>query len=262
MFGVLSYLGLYLQSVLGWSAAAAGVASLPSTAVIMFAAPVASRMAARWGARLPLVVGLSLCATGVAILSTADATSSYADFWWALPLIGTGMGMSFSPITIAVMGRVPAARAGMASATTNATRELGGVAGIAVMGSLITARLTSVLPSRLAAAGVPTDVARRVVDTATAGGASGIASSHDVPHAISWSMALSFTDGLQLALVVAALVLAIGAVAVVVQMRPVGSRASVPVGPPKVSDVIPGRPVDPSTQQCDAVGNRSGGPTA
>ncbi len=196
MFGVLRYLGLYLQSVLGWSAAAAGIASLPSTAVIVIAAPLASRMAARWGARLPLVIGLTLCATGVAILSRAGATSSYADFWWALPLIGTGMGMSFSPITIAVMGRVSAARAGMASATTNATRELGGVAGIAIMGSLITARLVSALPSRLDAAGVPADVARRVVDTATAGGAGGIAASRDVPHAISWSMALSFTDGL------------------------------------------------------------------
>ncbi len=225
MFGVLSYLGLYLQSVLGWSAAGAGIASLPSTAVIVVAAPVASRMAARWGARLPLVIGLSLCAAGVAILSTAGATSSYADFWWALPLIGTGMGMSFSPITIAVMSRVPAARAGMASATTNATRELGGVAGIAVMGSLITARLASVLPARLADAGVPSDVARRVVDAATAGGAGGIATSRDVPYAISWATALSFTDGLHLALVVAAVVLALGTVAVIVQLRPeVGPR--------------------------------------
>jgi EmrB/QacA subfamily drug resistance transporter len=262
MFGVLSYLGLYMQSVLGWSAAAAGIASLPSTAVVMIAAPVASRMATRWGARLPLVIGLSLCATGVAILSRADATAGYADFWWALPLIGTGMGMSFSPITIAVMGRVSAARAGMASATTNATRELGGVAGIAIMGSLITARLASVLPARLVAAGVPADVARRVVDTATAGGAGGIASSRDVPHVISWSTALSFTEGLQLALVVAAVVLALGAVAVLLQLRPEIGGPSVPVVPPRMSGAIPGTRADLSTQHSHSVGNRSERPTA
>ncbi|HEX5333080.1 MAG TPA: MFS transporter [Cellulomonas sp.] len=258
MFGVLSYLGLYMQSVLGWSAAAAGIASLPSTGVIMIAAPVASRMAARWGARLPLVIGLSLCATGVAILSRVDATASYADFWWALPLIGTGMGMSFSPITIAVMGRVPAARAGMASATTNATRELGGVAGIAIMGSLITARLASVLPSRLAAAGVPADVARRVVDTATAGGAGGIASSRDVPHAISWSMAVSFTDGLQLALMVAAVVLVLGAVAVFVQMRPEIGRPSVPAPGPSDGLELRPRPERARSRPEDALGGRAG----
>ena len=68
------------------------------------------------------------------------------------------------------------------------------------MGSLITAPLTSVLPARLAATGVPADVAGRVLATATTGGAGRIATSPDVPHAISWSMALSFTDGLRLAL--------------------------------------------------------------
>lgn len=220
MFGVLSYLGLYMQSVLGWSAAGAGFASLPSTAVVMIAAPIASRMASRWGARLPLVIGLTLCAAGVAILTRAGATASYAEFWWALPLIGSGMGMSFSPITIAVMGRVPVARAGMASATTNATRELGGVAGVAIMGSLITARFASRLSERLATAGVPGDVAQRTVDTVTAGGAGGVGRSADVPPVISWSTALSFTDGLHLALLVAAIVLAAGAVVTFVQMRP------------------------------------------
>ncbi|MFI2752257.1 MFS transporter [Cellulomonas sp. P22] len=252
MFGVLSYLGLYMQSVLGWSAAGAGIASLPLTAVVMLAAPVASRMAARWGPRPPLVIGLSLCATGVAILSRAGATSSYADFWWALPLIGTGMGMSFSPITIAVMGRVPAARAGMASAATNATRELGGVAGVAVMGSLITVRLASVLPQRLADAGVPDAVARHVLDTATAGGAGGIATSADVPRAISWSTALSFTDGLQLALVVAAVALALGAVMAFRQLRP---EAVVPA--------VPGRPTSvPGSTPTTGTNGHGGGPRA
>ncbi len=53
MFGVLSYLGLYMQAVLGYSAAFAGFASLPSTGLIMVAAPVASALATRYGSRLP-----------------------------------------------------------------------------------------------------------------------------------------------------------------------------------------------------------------
>ncbi|MBU4214415.1 MAG: DHA2 family efflux MFS transporter permease subunit [Actinobacteria bacterium] len=225
MFGVLSYLGLYMQSVLGWSAAGAGIASLPSTAVVMVASPLASRMAARWSPRLPLVLGLALCAAGVAVLSRAGADASYADFWWALPLIGTGMGMSFSPITIAVMGRVGPDRAGMAAAATNATRELGGVAGIALMGSLITARLAATLPGRLADAGVPGDVARRVAESATHGGTGSLAASAGMPSAVVRAVAVSFTGGLQLALIVAAVVLVGGAVAVSVLLR---SGADVP----------------------------------
>jgi len=227
MFGVLSYLGLYLQSVLGFSAALAGVASLPSTAVIMFASPVASWLATRYAPRVPVTVGLLLCAAGVSVLSFAGPTSSYADFWWALPLIGVGMGFSFAPITIAVMGRVSPERAGMASATTNATRELGGVAGIAVMGSLITARLGAVLPGRLADAHVPTGAAQRVVDAATGGGVGGLAQSADVPAVVRAAVAASFTDGLHLALVVAAAVMVLGAAVVWRQLRPGTPTAAV-----------------------------------
>lgn len=220
MFGVLSYLGLYMQSVLGWSAAFAGVASLPSTGVIVVAAPLASRMAVRWSPRVPLTIGLTLCAAGVAILARAGMTSTYGDFWWTLPMIGTGMGMSFSPVTIAVMNRVSAAKAGMASASMNATRELGGVAGIAIMGSLITAHIAAVLPDRLAAVGVTGGAAQRVVDAATAGGTGGIGPSTGVPAAISGAVGLSFVDGLHLALVTAAVVLAVGAMVVWRRMRP------------------------------------------
>lgn len=223
MFGVLSYLGLYLQSVLGWSAAAAGFASLPATAAVVVASPVASRIAYRRGARIPLLIGLTLCATGVAVLSRVEATSHYADFWWALPLLGLGMGMSFSPISTTAMARVPAARAGMAAATTNTARELGGVAGIAVMGSLLSARLASTLTVRLAAEGVPADVARQVVDAAGATGAAGAGQgvpAGGVGDGVAWAVALSFTDGLRLALVVAAAVLVAGVVVVAVLMRP------------------------------------------
>jgi EmrB/QacA subfamily drug resistance transporter len=235
MFGVLSYLGLYLQSVLGWSAAAAGFASLPTTAAVVVASPVASRIAYRWGARTPLLVGLTLCATGVAILSRVEATSGYADFWWALPLLGIGMGMSFSPISTTAMARVPAARAGMAAAMTNTARELGGVAGIAVLGSLITARLASTLTVRLAADGVPADVVRQVVDAVAAGGAAHAVSAGGALDGLARSVALSFTDGLQLALVVAAGVLAVGVVVVAVLMRPerlpgTGEPAGEPAG--------------------------------
>ncbi len=223
MFGVLGYLGMYLQAVLGYSAGFAGIASLPSTGMIVFAAPVASRMAARWGARVPLAIGLTLCGIGVGSLMLVGVGSTYADFWWSLPLIGTGMGLSFSPITIAVMERVNVAKAGMASATTNATRELGGVAGIAVMGSVITARLAAALPDRLAAIGVHGAAAADVVDAATAGGAGGLAPSPGVPVPIADAIAQSFTDGLHLALGVATLVLLVGGAVV---WRLLGSRSA------------------------------------
>jgi EmrB/QacA subfamily drug resistance transporter len=223
MFGVLSYLGIYLQSVLGWTAAAAGIASLPTTAAVVVLSPVASRIAYRWGARLPLLAGLTCCATGLAVLSRVQATSSYADFWWALPLLGAGMGLSFSPISTTAMARVAPDRTGMAAAMTNTARELGGVAGIAVIGSVLTARLTTSLTRRLAADGVPADVVQQVtaeVASSGAGHAGGAGLAGLDLDGLAHAVALSFTDGLRGALLAATAVLVAGAVVVAVLMRP------------------------------------------
>jgi EmrB/QacA subfamily drug resistance transporter len=224
MFGVFAYTGLYFQDVLGWSPAGAGIASLPATGVIMLTSPVASRLALRFGSRPPLVAGLLCCAIATGSLSAYGVGASYVDFWWVMPLIGVGMGLSFVPISIAVMNRVPIARAGMASATTNASREIGGVAGIAVLGAALTARLGAVITPRLDHAGLPTNAARTIRQTITSGGAGGLAHADTLPSRVRLAVSTSFVDGLHLALWCAAAFLALGAVLVGVLMRPDGKR--------------------------------------
>jgi len=241
MFGILTYLGLYLQNVLGWSPAGAGIASLPSTATIMFVAPVAGWAAHRFGPRLPLTAGLLCCAVGVGGFRLYGVGASYAHFWWLLPLFGTGMGLSFSPVSVAVMNRVPVERAGMASATTNAAREVGGVAGIAVMGAVITARLGALLPDRLAAAGVPAPLAGRITDAVTTSGAQDLAGAAGTPPAVRAAVAASFTDGLHLAALAAAAFLVIGAVLVATLMRgDVPARVPRPAPAPSPAEQLSG----------------------
>lgn len=233
MFGVFAYLGLYFQDVLGWSPAGAGVAALPCTATIMVTSPVASRLALRFGSRPPLVAGLLLCAVGIGSLVGYGVGASYAHFWWVMPLIGVGMGMSFVPISIAVMNRVPVARAGMASAATNASREIGGVAGIAVLGVLLTAKLGAVLPGRLRDAAVPAGPAHAIKQAVTSGGAGGLANADRLPAAVRSAVSTSFVDGLHLALACAAVFMVLGAVAVALLMRPdagEGAKADEPSG--------------------------------
>lgn len=232
MFGVLTYLGVYLQSVLGWSPTQAGLAALPSTGSIMLLSPVAAWLAARYGARLPLVAGLVCCAAGVGGVALYGVHARYGQFWWLSPVIGIGMGLSFSPITIVVMRRAPVQRAGMASATTNASREIGGVAGIAVMGAVMTARLGHLLPDRLAAAGLPGPVARRVTDTVTTSGAQGLGGA-GAPAAVRAAISASLVDGLHLAALVAAALLLAGAAGVATL---IGGAPRRPGSPPGTAD--------------------------
>ena len=75
-------------------------------------------------------------------------------------MMGIGAGLVMSPMTTAVMSTVPAARAGMASATLNTTRQVGGVFGIALLGSIVTGRFLSEVRIALNAMDLPPFVTR------------------------------------------------------------------------------------------------------
>ncbi|MFF7245299.1 MFS transporter [Embleya sp. NPDC008237] len=219
MFGALFFLGLYMQDVLGYSPTRAGFASLPSTLAIMIAAPISGHFAGRIGPRVPLVTGLTLCGVALGGLSFYGEDASYPEFFWVLPFLGAGMGLCFTPISVAVMSRVEPARAGMASAVTNTARELGGVVGIAALGAVLTGRLSSRLTELLADARVPADDARRIVDASTSGGGGGIGHLGGTPTVVRESATTAFMDGLHLALWTGSAMLLGSAVLVAYLMR-------------------------------------------
>ncbi|GAB3281422.1 MFS transporter [Kineosporia babensis] len=216
MFGIITFLGLFMQNVLGWSPTGAGIASLPSTAFIILVSPLAVRLTLKHGAALPLSLGLGSCALALAGLSLFGSNAHYWQYFWTLPLMGIGMGLCFTPITVVIMLNAPLDRAGAASATSNAFREVGGVAGIAVMGTLITTRLSDSLSDRLADANVDPATAQQIVDTTTEGGATGFGSP-STP-ALDALIGEAFVDGLHLAQWAGAGFLAVTAAAVAIIM--------------------------------------------
>ncbi|MFE2869143.1 MFS transporter [Embleya sp. NPDC059259] len=219
MFGALFFLGLYMQDVLGYTPTRAGFASLPSTLAIMIAAPISGQLAGRIGPRVPLVTGLTLCGVALGGLSFYGKDASYLEFFWVLPFLGAGMGLCFTPISVAVMSRVEPARAGMASAVTNTARELGGVVGIAALGAVLTGRLSSRLTELLADERVPADDARRIVDASTSGGGGGIGHLGAAPAPVREAATTAFMDGLHLALWTGSAMLLGSAVLVACLMR-------------------------------------------
>ncbi|WP_171165990.1 hypothetical protein [Streptomyces sp. I05A-00742] len=111
------------------------------------------------------------------------------------------------------LGAVPPERAGMASATVTMTREVGGVAGVAVMGAVLTARFESVLRERLPSGGAADTSA--LTHAVTAGGPAG-----GLPERTGRVVNQAFVMGLHLAALVSAAVLCATAAAVLLLMRP------------------------------------------
>jgi DHA2 family methylenomycin A resistance protein-like MFS transporter len=130
---------LYFQDIAGDSALQGGLSFVPLCGAFAVTGPLIGRLVHRVGHRTPMVVGLALIALGALLLLRVSAHSSYAQIWPAFLSIGVGYGLTSTPMAAAVLGAVPAARAGMASATNNTARQIGGVFGIAILGSLLPA---------------------------------------------------------------------------------------------------------------------------
>lgn len=156
VIGFWFYLTQYLQGVLGIRPMLAGLAFLPATLVQLVAAMGVAPLSRRWGHERVLVVGLTLTAAGMAWLAQIGPDTAYLS-GVALPmmLLGLGQGLSLSPLTIAGVSGVAPQDAGAASGLVNASHQLGGSLGLAL---LVVVDAASAEPS----AGAVVDLAHRV----------------------------------------------------------------------------------------------------
>lgn len=136
LFGMLFLFTQEMQFVLGYSALAAGVRSLPFALTLGVVSQPAAKAATRLGAKVVVTAGLALMGAGMATMSTASAHSTYGFFLPVIVVIGAGMGLAMAPATESIMGALPRAQAGVGSAVNDTTRNLGGALGIAIMGSV------------------------------------------------------------------------------------------------------------------------------
>ncbi len=136
MLAMFFFIALYMQNILHYSALEAGIRFLPSTVVIIFAAPVAGRLADRIGPRIPMTVGLALAALALYLQSTLTATSGYGDLLFPFMIMGLGMGLTMSPMSTAAMNSVSPDKAGVASGILSMSRMVGGTFGVAAIGAL------------------------------------------------------------------------------------------------------------------------------
>ncbi|TCC09998.1 MFS transporter [Kribbella soli] len=136
-YGNVFVVSLFLQQHLELTPLHAGLAFLPSAFFAIAGNLASGPVTNRFGARVPVVVGL-LCMTGglLALLLTASLESPVITALCVIP-IGAGGSLAMPSITGVVLEGVSAERAGTASAVFNTFRQVGGAVAIAVFGALI-----------------------------------------------------------------------------------------------------------------------------
>ena len=147
ILGIYFFTSLYLQQSLGFSPVKAGLAFVPMALCVAVFAGLAPRVEARAGAHRTVAFGMLLMVVGLVLFARLGLQASYTSLLPGFMLFGAGAGLMNVPLTNAVMQAVPAARAGIASALLNASREVAGLLGITVIGAILSTRRAAALRS-------------------------------------------------------------------------------------------------------------------
>jgi EmrB/QacA subfamily drug resistance transporter len=147
MFACFFLTTLYLQLVLGYRPLQTGLAFLPMNLVMGgLSAGAAARLVARFGIKPPLVAGLLLAATGLALLGQAPVGGHFLpDVLPGGVLLGIGAGTALPPLLLAATGDVPPSESGLASGVANTSFMLGGAFGLSVLAGIATTRTSNLI---------------------------------------------------------------------------------------------------------------------
>jgi EmrB/QacA subfamily drug resistance transporter len=159
--GTLFFLPLNLIQVQRYSPTATGAALLPFILIMSFLSRWSGGLVARYGPRLPLVVGPLIAAVGYSLFLVPGIGGNYwINFFLPVVVLGLGMAITVAPLTTTVMSAIAQDRAGIASGVNNAVARTASLIAIAVLGVLMLHAFKTNLDRRLTAANLPASVAQ------------------------------------------------------------------------------------------------------
>jgi EmrB/QacA subfamily drug resistance transporter len=224
MLAMFFFLALYMQNIKGYTPLQAGVRFLPSTVVIIFAGPIAGRLADRVGPRPLMTIGLLLAGGSLFWQGHLSVDTPYSSLLGAFVMMGVGMGLVMSPMSTAAMNAVEATKAGVASGILSMSRMVGGTFGVAAMGALITGigrhRIDELLPQ------LPSSARERIANSLGSGAA------QHATGPVADAVREAFVSALNSGLRVGAAVAATGAVLAWMLIAPGRAKRPVPVTEP------------------------------
>jgi DHA2 family methylenomycin A resistance protein-like MFS transporter len=136
-YGLPFVFSLYLQSFRGLSAFETGVTFLPMMLVGLALTPFSARIVERYGARVPIAVGLLLMTLGLCALALMPVATPIWLLSVLMMLVGLGGPLTMPPITAVLLNHVSAQQTGTASGVFNTSRQAGGALSVAVFGALL-----------------------------------------------------------------------------------------------------------------------------
>ncbi|MFE3025321.1 MFS transporter [Nocardia tengchongensis] len=156
MFALFYVNASFLQYVKGFGVLRTGLGVIPLTVPVIVGARQVGRLVERIGLDATIVVAFGFVGGGLLGLSTCGSHTPYAVYVGWLLVTGVGVTLALPTLSGAITGSLPQALAGVGAGLQATTREFGSALGVAVIGTVATARFTAALPEELQASGAHT----------------------------------------------------------------------------------------------------------
>jgi len=213
LFGFIFLITQFLQLVQGYTPLQAGIRTLPFAVATGVTSPLAIVLMQRFGSKAIVTLGLLVMAAGFVMAATVSVDTPYLGIVvLSMVTIAAGLGLATSPATESIMGALPPEQAGAGAAVNDTTRELGGTLGVAVVGSVFLSVYGSQVGDAYRSLGLPQRFESVVAESM--GG--GLRVAERLPSGQGAQLAevvrSAFIDGLSRGSLVAAAVVAVGAV--------------------------------------------------
>ena len=156
LFGALTFLPLYAQGVLGYSAQDAGLVLSPFMLGFVLGSLVGGQLTTRTGRyKTQTIIGMAIAVGGMFLLSRLSATSPFSQALIAMIVTGTGVGAVFPTLSVVVQSAFPYRMLGTANAARQFFNNLGAVMGVPIMATIVLETLKNELPKHLPSAAGP-----------------------------------------------------------------------------------------------------------
>ena len=147
MFGAIIFIPLFFQGVLGASATSSGSFLTPMMLGIVFGATLSGQLLSRTGGhyRVQAIIGTGLMMLGAILISTMNPETSFPRAVGYIIVLGVGLGTTFPTFTLSVQNSVPFRLMGISTSALQFYRSIGGMLGLAILGSVMAGRFASKL---------------------------------------------------------------------------------------------------------------------
>jgi EmrB/QacA subfamily drug resistance transporter len=151
LFGVIAFLPMFLQAVIGMSATSSGETLIPLMIGVMITVLASGFLLKRTGYKMWLLIGPPMSAFGLYMLSTLHAGSSQTDAVIYLIIIGMGLGAVMSNYMVAAQNVVNRKEMGVVTSSMTLFRSIGGTIGVTILGAIVNQRMVEELGRNLPA---------------------------------------------------------------------------------------------------------------